>query len=175
MKPMSIKLHLGCGDRYLPGFTHVDMRDGPNIDHVSDFINEPFKFMDVAEIYMCHSLEHIPMNDVPRFLRKCYACMSKSGRFYISVPSFEILAALYLSRIVNLANIVRAIHGGQEYEGNLHYMSYDSDLLSSLLLQAGFKTVESYSPIMYLPENYSDTSLYRINGKLISLNLVAVK
>jgi predicted SAM-dependent methyltransferase len=30
---MEIKLHLGCGKRYIPGFIHIDLADYPHIDY----------------------------------------------------------------------------------------------------------------------------------------------
>lgn len=28
-----MKLHLGCGKRYIPGFVHIDLDDFPHIDY----------------------------------------------------------------------------------------------------------------------------------------------
>lgn len=167
----AINLHLGCGAKYLPGYTNVDCRKGPNVDLVCDFMQLPFPDLTVDTIYMCHSLEHIPLHAVLPFLCGCRRILKPSGSIYISVPDFAILASLYLSGSVPLAMIVRALHGGQEYEGNFHYVSFDSAFLSDLLRQAGFPCVTPYQPLAFLPPGFEDTSTYRIGGKLISLNL----
>ena len=78
----------------------------------------------------------------------------------------------FISRKVALSQIVRAIHGGQEYEGNTHYISFDFDFLSRLLLQVGFLNVRRYEPSTFLPAGIEDTSTYMINGYPISLNLI---
>ena len=31
-----LKLHLGCGKRFIPGFVHVDQVSFPHVDHVTD-------------------------------------------------------------------------------------------------------------------------------------------
>jgi predicted SAM-dependent methyltransferase len=31
-----MKLHLGCGKRYIPGFVHIDTLDFPQIDYRQD-------------------------------------------------------------------------------------------------------------------------------------------
>jgi len=36
-----VKLHLGCGKRYIPGFVHVDLADFPHIDYRSDVRSLP--------------------------------------------------------------------------------------------------------------------------------------
>lgn len=170
---MLTKLHLGCGATHLPGFTNIDTRMGPNVDLACDFLQLPFSDSTVNTIYMCHSLEHIPLHSVLPFLCGCHRILNNTGRIYISVPDFSILASLYLSGRVPLSMIVRAIHGGQEYEGNLHYVSYDSIFLTDLLRQAGFSCITSYEPLEFLPAGFEDTSTYKIGGKLISLNITA--
>lgn len=170
---MISNLHLGCGTTYLPGFTNVDSREGPNVDLVCDFLQLPFPDSSVNTIYMCHSLEHIPLHSVLPFLRGCRRILKNKGSIYISVPDFSVLASLYLSCRVPLSMIVRAIHGGQEYEGNLHYVSFDSAFLTNILQQAGFSRITSYQPLEFLPAGFEDTSTYKIGGKPISLNLYA--
>ena len=172
---MISKLHLGCGTTYLPGFTNVDSREGPNVDLVCDFLELPFADSSVEIIYMCHSLEHIPLHSVLPFLCGCKRILTFSGSIYISVPDFSVLASLYLSGRVPLSMVVRAIHGGQEYEGNLHYISFDLAFLTDILRQAGFSRVSCYQPLEFLPSGFEDTSTYKIGGKAISLNLCAFK
>jgi len=101
--------------------------------------------------------------------------LKPNGQIYISVPDFAVLASLYLSRRAPLSSIVRAIHGGQEYPGNTHYMSYDIELLTAILSGSGFSGIKRYTPNDFLPDGFSDTSTYRIGGKAISLNICASK
>tara|TARA_B100000674_G_scaffold499410_1_gene545140 strand:+ start:6342 stop:6869 length:528 start_codon:yes stop_codon:yes gene_type:complete len=171
----SLKLHLGCGEKHIDGFVNIDSRDGPNVDLVCDINHLHYHPSSVDTIYMCHSLEHIPMLEVVSTLKRLNSLLVPDGRLYISVPDFEVLASLYLSRRVTLSSIVRAIHGGQEYPGNTHYMSYDHSILSSTLLSCGFSSVINYSPQEFLPIGFTDTSTYKIGGKFISLNMCAIK
>ena len=51
----SIHLHLGCGEKYIDGFIHVDLNSYPHIDHISsinrlDFIEDN----SVDSIYCSH-------------------------------------------------------------------------------------------------------------------------
>lgn len=172
---MTKKIHLGCGEKRLPGFINIDSRASPFTDMVCDMNDLPFKQGSIEIIYMCHSLEHIPMYSIVSLLSKLKSLLMPSGKLYISVPDFEILSSIYLAQKVKLATIVRAIHGGQEYPQNTHYMSYDYELLSTILLGAGFGDVNYYSPKDFLPKEFEDTSTYEIAGKRISLNVVASK
>lgn len=173
--PQPLKLHLGCGEKHIEGFINIDSREGPNVDYVCDIANLKFSPGTIHTIYMCHSLEHVRLFDVGVILKNLNRLLIPSGLLYISVPDFAVLSALYLSGKVPLSTIVRAIHGGQEYPENTHYMSYDSIFLSSILLDCGFSSVIPYSPEEFLPIGFSDTSTYKIGGKPISLNLCAIK
>lgn len=167
-----LKLHLGCGNIKIPGFINIDSGN-ENADIKCSFFELPYRENSVDLIYMCHSLEHIGLNIVPDFLKYLRRLLKSEGQLYISVPDFEILSSVYLSRKVALSEIVRAIHGGQEYEGNTHFISFDYDLLSTLLKRAGFSNVQRYEPSIFLPDGIKDTSTYMIKGFPISLNILA--
>ena len=54
-----LKLHLGCGKRYIPGFVHVDLDDFPHIDHRVSIARLPMFADESAElIYCCHAFEY---------------------------------------------------------------------------------------------------------------------
>jgi predicted SAM-dependent methyltransferase len=172
---MKTRIHLGCGDKRLPGFINIDSRDSGCADVICDINDLPFSSGSIDLIYMCHSLEHIPMHNVGTMVAQLHSLLRLGGMIYISVPDFAVLASLYLSQRVELSSIVRAIHGGQEYPENLHYMSYDYKLLTAILATTGFTAISHYSPEVFLPYNFRDTSTYEIGGKRISLNVCATK
>lgn len=55
-----MKLHIGCGNKYLPGFTHIDIEKHEHVDYIMS-ADDLSKFEDnsIDEIYACHILEHI--------------------------------------------------------------------------------------------------------------------
>jgi SAM-dependent methyltransferase len=61
-----LKLDLGCGPRKQPGFTGVDVKPFPGVDHVFDVgrARWPFDDSSVEEAFSSHSLEHIPSKEV---------------------------------------------------------------------------------------------------------------
>ena len=66
-----MKLHIGCGKKYIPGYKHLDVI---NFDHV-DFVCDTRKLTmiednSVSEIYACHILEHVERNEVVSVLRE---------------------------------------------------------------------------------------------------------
>jgi len=87
-----MKLHLGCGRRFIPGFVHIDVVDHPHVDHVSSIDNLSFlQDGSVELIYNCHVLEHFKRREVARVLGEWYRVLAPGGRLRISVPDFAAL------------------------------------------------------------------------------------
>ena len=81
-----MKLHLGCGRRYIPGFVHIDVIDHPHVDHVSSIDNLSFlQDGSVELIYNCHVLEHFKRREVRRYAWREteHANVDDSSRAYI--------------------------------------------------------------------------------------------
>jgi len=169
------RLHYGCGDIKIPNYLNFDMRQTSATDlsgSLEDLLDGYSGCFDV--IYLCHVLEHFGLHEIYSTLAKFKQLLREgAGQIYISVPNFEVLASMYLAGVVELQTIVRAIHGGQEYEGNTHYISFDRKLLSTALIGSGFTHVQEYKPSEFLPSGITDTSLYRIANRLVSLNIKA--
>ena len=83
-----MKLHLGCGKRYLEGFIHVDIAEFQHIDYqlpVDDL--STFKSNEADEIYASHVLEYFDRNDVINVLNE-WRRVLKPGGFKISCTKF---------------------------------------------------------------------------------------
>ena len=49
-----VKLHLGCGPRYLKGFIHIDLDDLPHIDYPKTDLSNLSMLHMIKEIYRFH-------------------------------------------------------------------------------------------------------------------------
>ena len=80
-----VKLHLGCGKRYIPGFVHIDLVDYEHIDYHNS-IDDLSLFEDnsVDLIYTCHVLEHFHRNRIPTVLNEWYRVLKINGTLRIS-------------------------------------------------------------------------------------------
>jgi predicted SAM-dependent methyltransferase len=175
------KLHLGCGDKYLPGFIHIDARPGPRIDHVHDISNLDFLSNDsFDEIYACHVLEHFKKFQIIPVLKEWNRVLKKGGIIRLSVPSFEAIVEEY-SKKRNLPQLLGLLYGGQTYEYNFHYTIFDIESLTMTLKECGFDNIKPYRWENFLPENYDDFSRAYLphmdfkNGCQMSLNVTASK
>ena len=139
-----MKLHLGCGKRFIPGFVHVDAVDYPHVDHVATIDNLSFiPDNSVDVIYNCHVLEHFKRRDVERVLREWFRVLKPRGVLRISVPDFASLCEVY-RKDQDLNLVIGALFGRQDYLYNIHYNVFDFSSLSDQLRKAGFVDVARY-------------------------------
>lgn len=175
-KTISIKLHLCCGDKKLPGFLGVDIRPEVNPDIVASVDNlDMLPDEVVKEIYFCHGLEHLPFGEAEQCLVGLSRILRKGGTLRLALPDFEALSKLYVAGFSLIDEIRPAIHGGQDYAYNIHYASWDFRSLSVVLARCGFGQIKRYQPKEFLPDGYFDWSLHSLRGLGTSLNIVCIK
>lgn len=176
-----MKLHIGCGNKYLPGYKHLDIIEREHIDYVTN-ADDLSMIGDetVAEIYACHVLEHFNRNNIRDVLLEWNRVLRPGGMLRIAVPDFEKIVQVYLKN-QNLESLLGLLYGGQTYQYNFHFQSYDFQRLETLLLNSGYSDLKRYNWRDFLPSNYDDFSRAYIphmdfeNGILMSLNVVAHK
>lgn len=176
-----MKLHLGCGKRYIPGYVHIDAVDYPHVDHVATIDNLSFiPDNSVQVIYNCHVLEHFKRKEVERVLREWFRILKPEGVLRISVPDFAKLSELY-QRYGKLDMVIGALFGRGDYLYNIHYNVFDFNSLSEALKKVGFNNVQRYD---WRSTEHADMDDYsqayvphmdKENGTLISLNVECIK
>lgn len=182
MKPL--KLHLGCGDKFIPGFEHVDSTHFRHLDHCADVANLYMYENETADlIYACHVLEHFGRHQYMKVLSEWFRVLKTGGILRLAVPDFRVVASIYYESGLEdgLSGLVGLVSGGQRDSTDYHKMIFDFDLLSSSLLKIGFSSarpwdwrqtehshIDDYSQA-YLPH------MQKESGRLVSLNVEAVK
>lgn len=176
-----IKLHIGCGQKYLEGWTNIDKlptREGVIVDDVSAL--ETVHDNSVDLIYACHVLEHFGRYQIEEVLQCWNKKLKDEGLIRIAVPDFEAVCKRYLDKN-EIREVTGLICGGQRNEYDYHKMIFDFESLSSLLQKSGFERIRRYSwkdtehswlddySQSYLPHMQKET------GMLMSLNIEATK
>tara|TARA_B000000609_G_C24118358_1_gene318086 strand:- start:349 stop:900 length:552 start_codon:yes stop_codon:yes gene_type:complete len=174
-----VKLHLGCGKRFIPGFIHIDAMEHPHVDYVQD-ISDLSNFSDesVDLVYACHVLEHFKRDDTQRILNEWARVLKLKGTIRLSVPDFESICEIYQTH-KDISLIEGPVVGGQTNIYNFHYTVFDFKKIKNLLKNAGFSNIRRYdwrNTSHKLVDDYSQAyipHMDKTNGKLISLNVEA--
>ena len=181
-----MKLHLGCGKRYLEGYIHVDIAKFEHIDYqlpIDDL--STFNSNTVEEIYASHVLEYFDGNDVVNVLNEWKRVLKPSGILRLAVPNFPKLVEVYQSS-KDLSSILGPLYGKWDI-GNqefiYHKTVYDENSLNKVLEEVGFKNIKSWDWQEFFKEqkDFDDHSqayyphMQKDSGIHISLNLQCEK
>jgi predicted SAM-dependent methyltransferase len=176
-----IKLHLGCGKRYIPGFVHVDLADYPYIDYKNDVSDlSMFEDISIDLIYACHVLEHFKRYEIETVLTEWYRVLKLGGILRVAVPDFEAIVMVY-EKYKDVELIMGLLYGRQDYEYNFHHVAFDFKYLEKLLKKVGFRNIHRYDWRKMTHKDYDDFSQAYIphmdkeHGILVSLNVEAEK
>ena len=181
-----MKLHLGCGKRYLEGYLHVDIAEFEHIDYqlpIDDL--STFKDNTAEEIYASHVLEYFDRNDVINVLTEWKRVLKPSGILRLAVPNFPKLVEVYQSS-KDLTSILGPLYGKWDI-GNqefiYHKTVYDENSLKNVLKEVGFKNIKIWDWQEFFKEqkDFDDHSqayyphMQKESGIHVSLNLQCEK
>ena len=176
-----MKLHLGCGEKHIPGFVHVDIEDHPHVDYRVPVNALAFAQDDSVElIYASHVLEHFGRHEVDQVLREWFRVLKQGGILRLAVPDFEAVSRRY-RQTGEINELTGLVCGGQRNQYDFHKMIFDEKSLRERLLHVGFTSVARYdwrnTGHAWL-DDYSQAYLPHMekeSGQLMSLNVEAVK
>jgi ubiquinone/menaquinone biosynthesis C-methylase UbiE len=178
-----MKLHIGCGQRHIPGFVHLDIACKRHVDIVARAECLPLRNQCCALIYASHILEHFSRNEYLYVLREWWRVLQPGGVLRLAVPDFAACARLYVANSLNrgLLDLIGLICGRQNDPYNYHNMVFDEPTLTDALRSVGFRNVRRWDwrqtehahvddfSQSYLPHMDKD------HGTLVSLNLEAIR
>ncbi len=170
--------------RHIPGYIHVDIMDAPHIDHrcLVDKLHD-FTTQSVSLIYASHVLEHFGRYEVEGVLREWHRVLAPGGVLRIAVPDFAAVVEMYEYEGLKdgRSGLVGLICGGQRDEFDFHKIIFDEPFLTYLLTKAGFHDIHHWDWRNTEHAHIDDFSqaylphMDKLNGRLMSLNLEAVK
>lgn len=139
---MKKTLNLGCGNRiykeYPDGFicTNMDIRELEGIDVIGNVEQIPFPDNHFNYILASDIIEHFPITKTQELLKEWARVLKSGGTMEIRTPDMR-WAMEHYSRNADAKFVSYHIFGGQDYEGNFHYVMFDVKWLASICESVG--------------------------------------
>lgn len=124
-----LKLHLGCGETYLPGYLNIDF---PSQHHTVQRTSKADVYADireltyppdsVVEVRLHHVFEHFDRATAVRLLIEWYEWLRVGGRLVIETPDFEKSARAFIRKrgAKDRFTVLRHIFGSHEAPWAVH-------------------------------------------------------
>ena len=143
-----MKLHIGCGKRYLAVYVHIDPADYPHIDYrVRADKLEMIEDGSAEIIYASHILEYYDRTEVPAVLKEWNRVLKKEGIIRLAVPDYEKLWLVY-QKTGDISKILGPLFGRWEVPGTdeiiYHKTVYDYNSLKTILEENGFEKIKRW-------------------------------
>jgi 2-polyprenyl-3-methyl-5-hydroxy-6-metoxy-1,4-benzoquinol methylase len=87
-------------------------------------------------------IEHLTLEEIPKMLQECHRVLREKGRLVIGFPDIKEVAQDVISHAID-PHQVHLVYGDQDYSGDFHKSGLSIEFLSELLLQAGFRVLET--------------------------------
>lgn len=166
-----IKLHLGCGEAYLEGYTNIDFPVAehsvmkPKADVFADIRTLQYAPGSIAEIRSHHVFEHFSRAETLKLLRQWHGWLAVGGKLVIETPDFEgsIKKFLYAD-IRTQSQLGRHIFGSQEAKWAYHLDGWYGRKFKFVLSRFGFEKIGV--------QNFSNRIAQKVRGWRFILNFL---
>ena len=144
----STKLHLGCGDNLLSGWSNIDFNGWRGVIEHNLTRPLPLNAEIVKFIFSEHLIEHITRDEALALTRDCYRVLVPGGVLRLSTPNLRTIVDGYLGGMKaewkdldwQPQTPCQMLNGSVRLWG--HQFIYDFEELKLLLHEAGFQKVE---------------------------------
>jgi len=146
-----MKLHLGCGQRYLDGYLNIDFPlSGHTVQQISvadihaDITSISYPKNSVEEIRLHHVFEHFQRPVACGLLACWHSWLQPGGILHLEVPDFKKTALIMLNPLHSLKKksvAERHLFGSHEASWAVHCEGYTSSMLKNMLASFGFETL----------------------------------
>jgi hypothetical protein len=145
----TLKLHLGCGGRYLDGYRNIDFPPSEHtvqtdikVDEYADIRELVYPRASIGEVRLHHVFEHFTRPVALALLSAWNAWLVPGGTLRIEVPDFDRTARRVLSPLTSAKRrgaALRHIFGSQEAPWAVHLEGWSAKRLAQAAESFGFR------------------------------------
>lgn len=144
-----MKVHLGCGQRYLDGYVNIDfplsehtVQTNSVADRYADITALSFSRGEISEIRLHHVFEHFRRPVACGMIAAWNSWLKEGGTLRIEVPDLRAMAAVIANPIYSDRRrcvAERHLFGSHEADWAAHYEGYSRRILCLLVETFGYK------------------------------------
>jgi len=155
-----MRIHLGCGDKYWPGFVNVDFTSG---DIHSDIRKIPFEDNSADEIHLIHVFEHLDRMDAENALREWQRVLKPGGKLVMEFPCLDKVAKYVMAGSKDLSKTLFALYGDVRLKRPemLHRWCWSETEILKVLGSCGFVDSHTCEPFFHMPDRDIRVIAYR--------------
>jgi predicted SAM-dependent methyltransferase len=117
IQPM--RINLGAGDRYQPGWWNVDSADSPHRKDEEVDLRGELPWQGVTHAYAGHILEHLFVGEALGLLHRLRGCMAPGGELMIVGPDVLVAQDMATAGTLNVT-MDSLTNGGHRWPGDEH-------------------------------------------------------
>ncbi len=145
MEEKKIKLHLGCQEKYLPGYVNIDLPPSEHIaeevraDLYADVRDLDYETNTVDEIRSHHLLEHFSRQEALLLIARWHRWLKIGGLLVVETPDFEESAKKFVKASLDDQFVLgRHIFGSHEASWAYHKDFWSESKYRYVLSRIGF-------------------------------------
>lgn len=158
----SVKLHLGCGEKYWPGFVNIDFVGG---DIQADILKLKFPKNYADEIHLIHVFEHLHRLQAEEAAMHWFDVLKPDGFLCLEVPCLDKIAKMICDGEKNFNYTLFGLYGDVRLgrEEMLHKWCWSKKEIQQVLEKIGYIDVQIFEPIFHLPNRDMRVIAYKPN------------
>lgn len=149
-----MRLNLGCGDRYVEGWTNVDWQSPHRLDERVDLTGRlPWHWACAAtHVYAGHLFEHLAETDCEQLTQRLLEAAHPSGCVFVVVgPDVKLAEQMAAEGRLNTGHTLEEIrHGGGRWPGDKHQWETTGSAVATIIAEAGWPVVHQIRPFSAL-------------------------
>lgn len=138
-----LRVNLGCGEQYAPGWVNVDHAGMPHTKDLTLDLRGPLPWHgEVDLMYAGHLLEHLFIDEVIVLLMRMREALHPTGELMIVGPDVLIAQGLEISQTLEVP-LEQIRHGAGRWEGDVHRWECTSFAILRLLQVTGWGDIKN--------------------------------
>jgi len=145
-----MKVHLGSGHTYWPGWVNVDLVADCDVN--ADICDLPFEDSSIDEIQGIHVFEHLHRMAVGNALKEWRRVLKPGGKLVLELPCLDKVIEMFKRGEKDMRMTLFALYGDprEDNEYMLHKWGWSKEEITQELIVHGFD-VEFNEPVFHIP------------------------